>query len=238
MAGVSEFDYFARLVEALEPWLDSVVIIGGWAHLLYRLHPLAQPLNYEPLGTFDADVAVPLDLPATGEQIRERLLAQQFREELMGDTQPPAAHYRVQSGDNSFYAELLTPLEGCAVKRGGKRDVTVRISGVPVQKLRYLEILLRNPSDVMIAPALGYPTPVVRRILVPNPGSVPRPEDLDSRQAQSRQARERHPLCPRHDRDIRRQSRLDPRAMGDQCTASAAGKCVAPHRTRCGNVLP
>jgi hypothetical protein len=155
MAGESDFDYFARLVEALEPWLGRVVIIGGWAHRLYRLHPLAQPLDYEPLGTFDADVAVPLDLPASGEQIRERLLAQQFREELMGDTQPPAAHYRVQSGDNSFYAEFLAPLEGSAVKRGGKRDVTARISGVPVQKLRHLEILLRNPLDVMIAPGVA-----------------------------------------------------------------------------------
>jgi hypothetical protein len=171
MANASEVDYFARLVEALEPWLDRVVIIGGWAHRLYRLHPLAQPLDYEPLGTFDADVAVPLDLHATGEQIRERLLAREFREELMGDTNPPAAHYRVQSGDNSFYAEFLTPLEGSAVKRGGRRDVTSRISGVPVQKLRHLELLLKNPWEVMIAPALGYPTPGVRRILVPNPAA-------------------------------------------------------------------
>ena len=45
MANVSEVDYFARLVEALEPWLDRVVIIGGWAHRLYRQNPLAQPLD-------------------------------------------------------------------------------------------------------------------------------------------------------------------------------------------------
>jgi hypothetical protein len=120
------------------------------------------------LGTFDSDIAVPLDLPATGEQLRARLLERNFREELMGDMQPPAAHYRVESGDNSFYAEFLTPLEGSAVKRGGRRDVTARISGVSVQKLRHLELLLQNPWDVVIAPATGYPTPVVRRIRVPN----------------------------------------------------------------------
>jgi hypothetical protein len=40
MAGQSDVEYFARLVDALEPWLDQVVIIGGWAHRLYRLHPL------------------------------------------------------------------------------------------------------------------------------------------------------------------------------------------------------
>jgi hypothetical protein len=171
MAGPSEIEYFARLVEALDPWLDRVVVIGGWAHRLYRLHPLAQPLDYEPLATFDTDVAVPLDLPATGEQIRERLLERDFREELMGDTQPPAAHYHVESGDSSFYAEFLTPLEGSEVKHGGRRDLTARVSGVSVQKLRHLELLLQNPWDLLIAPATGYPTPGVRRILVPNPAA-------------------------------------------------------------------
>jgi hypothetical protein len=86
----------------------------------------------------------------------------------MGDMQPPAAHYRVESGDNSFYAEFLTPLDGSTVKRGGRRDVTARVSGVSVQKLRHLELLLQKPWDVMIAPATGYPTPGVRRILLPN----------------------------------------------------------------------
>jgi hypothetical protein len=168
MAIQSDVEYFACLVDALETWLDQVVIIGGWAHRLYRLHPLAQPLEYEPLGTFDTDIAVPLDLPAAGGQIRARLLERNFREELMGDMQPPAAHHRVETGDNSFYAEFLTPLEGSAVKRGGRRDVTARVSGVSVQKLRYLELLLQDPWDVMIAPATGYPMPGVRRILLPN----------------------------------------------------------------------
>lgn len=171
MAGPSDVEHFARLIEALDPWLDHVVIIGGWAHRLYRLHPFAQPLDYEPLGTFDTDIAVPLDLPATGEQLRARLLERNFREELMGDMQPPAAHYRVESDETSFYAEFLTPLEGSAVKRGGRRDVTARVSGVSVQKLRHLELLLQNPWNVMIAPAAGYPTSGARRILIPNPAA-------------------------------------------------------------------
>jgi hypothetical protein len=37
------------LIDTLRPWLDQVVIIGGWTHRLYRLRPLAQPLGY-PLG--------------------------------------------------------------------------------------------------------------------------------------------------------------------------------------------
>lgn len=32
---------FGRLVEALRPWLGHLVIVGGWAHHLYRYHPNA-----------------------------------------------------------------------------------------------------------------------------------------------------------------------------------------------------
>ena len=40
---------FARLVEAIRPWLAHVVIVGGWAHRLYRFHPLATAQEYQPL---------------------------------------------------------------------------------------------------------------------------------------------------------------------------------------------
>jgi hypothetical protein len=42
----ADFENFGRRIEALTPWLDQVVIIGGWAHRLYRLHPSAQQLDY------------------------------------------------------------------------------------------------------------------------------------------------------------------------------------------------
>lgn len=46
-----------RLVEALRPWLGETVIVGGWAHRLYRLHPSAGSPAYQPVRTRDADVA-------------------------------------------------------------------------------------------------------------------------------------------------------------------------------------
>ena len=58
-AGAPENEHFVRLVHALNPWLNQVVIIGGWAHRLYRLHPLAQRMEYPPLTTLDTDIAVP-----------------------------------------------------------------------------------------------------------------------------------------------------------------------------------
>ena len=79
MAANRDAKDFARLIEALHPWLDQVVVIGGWAHRLYRLHPLAQLLDYAPLATFDTDVAVPAQLPVAGQNMHERLLLAAFR---------------------------------------------------------------------------------------------------------------------------------------------------------------
>lgn len=40
---MDDFGAFARLLDALRPWLGHVVIIGGWAHRLHRFHPLSHP---------------------------------------------------------------------------------------------------------------------------------------------------------------------------------------------------
>jgi hypothetical protein len=57
-----------RLLAAIEPWLGEVVIIGGRAHRLYRLHPSAQTLDYTPLISFDADIAIPSKLSKGDQQ--------------------------------------------------------------------------------------------------------------------------------------------------------------------------
>lgn len=168
MAANPDVEHFARPIDTLHPWLDQVVIIGGRAHRLYRLHSLAQSLDYEPLGTLDTDVAVPAQLPANGEGIRQRLLENGFCEELLGSMEPPVAHYHVAAGNSGFYAEFLTPLVGGEVKPGDKRDVTAQIAGVLVQKLRHLELLLNAPWEVAVAPTNGYRTSGSRQVYVPN----------------------------------------------------------------------
>jgi hypothetical protein len=120
MPSVSEFDPFARLLQVLEPWLDEVVIVGGWAHRLHRLHPFGQSLAYAPLMTLDADIAVPPRLAVLDEDIRQRLLAGGFREEFLGTDQLPATHYRLGTAGSGFYAEFITPLVG-SVAAAAKR---------------------------------------------------------------------------------------------------------------------
>lgn len=57
----------ARLVDALRPWLNHLVIVGGWAHRLHRFHPWASPPAYRPLRTQDADVAFSSTAPLVGD---------------------------------------------------------------------------------------------------------------------------------------------------------------------------
>jgi Nucleotidyltransferase len=148
MNGVNNPDPFTRLVAALQPWLGQVVIVGGSVHRLYRLHPYAQELDYPPLSTLDADVAVPTRLPAGEQDIRARLLAHGFTEEFLGDDHPPATHYRLSDEASGFYAEFLTPLVGSKYDRKRKRKTTTEIAGVSSQQLRYIELLLHHPWSI------------------------------------------------------------------------------------------
>jgi hypothetical protein len=160
---------FARLIESIEPWLDQAVIIGGWAHRLYRLHPSARAVEYPPLTTFDADVALPIRLEVNEQDIRERLVANGFREEFLGDHQPPATHYRLGDAKSGFYAEFLTPLIGSQYDRKGTAKATGRVGGVTSQKLRHLDLLLNMPWHVELDESKGFPLAPPKRVQIPNP---------------------------------------------------------------------
>jgi len=69
---------FSKFIVALEPWLGEVVLVGGWAHRLYRLDPRARKLDYLPLTTLDGDVAVPPKLKKEESTVRKRLLEAGF----------------------------------------------------------------------------------------------------------------------------------------------------------------
>ena len=161
---------FAQLVQAIEPWRESLVLVGGWAHRLHRFHPLAAPPDYAPIVTKDTDLAFGGDAPLEGD-IKSALLAAGFREELAGNHRPPVAHYALGHDDGGFYAEFLTPLRGSAVKRRGKVDATVSAAGITAQKLRYLDILLVEPWTVTIGSDQDIPVLEPKQALVANPAS-------------------------------------------------------------------
>jgi hypothetical protein len=72
MNGQSDNEQFARLIVALEPWLAQVVIIGGWTHRLYWVHPSAQRTDHLPLTTLDTDIAISAPLKVVDTDVRER----------------------------------------------------------------------------------------------------------------------------------------------------------------------
>jgi hypothetical protein len=139
----SETSSFSRLMLALSPYRGDLVLIGGWAHRLFRLHSLAAPTGFEPLVTLDADLAVPARIPPRQEDLRALLIKNGFGERLLGDAEPPVTRY-VLEGDAGFYAEFVTPLTGS----GGIR--TLEIAGITAQALRYLEILWHRPWSVFL----------------------------------------------------------------------------------------
>jgi Nucleotidyltransferase len=165
-----ELQAFAKFIGAIEPWLDEAVLIGGWAHRLYRLHPLGRKLGYLPLTTLDGDVAIPPKLKAHETTVRQRLLDAGFKEEFVGDDRPPATHYHYGKG-GSFYAEFLTPLGGSEYDRSGKRKATTEVGGISSQLLRYIEILMISPWKVELGKENGYSLSRKLKVQIANPTS-------------------------------------------------------------------
>jgi len=165
-----EVEAFSKFIVAIEPWLGEVVLVGGWAHRLYRLDARARKLDYLPLTTLDGDVAVPPKLKKEESTIRKRLLEAGFEEEFIGEDRPPATHYHYGKG-GGFYAEFLAPLEGSEYDRKGKRKATKEVGGVSSQLLRYIDILLLSPWNVELCEKNGYALSPKRTVQIANPAS-------------------------------------------------------------------
>lgn len=162
---MNDFNRFVQLIRALEPALNDVVFVGGWAHRLHRQHPLAHIPGYEPLVTLDADVVIATRAPAAGDDLGARLESEGFKASYFGDDKPPAAHYELVDA-SGFYAEFLIPLVGSESKRG-ERDATGRVRGIVATKLRHLELLTIAPWTINLGGVGADPTVPVH-VNVPN----------------------------------------------------------------------
>jgi hypothetical protein len=166
----AQLEPFAKFVEALDPWLGQVVLVGGWAHRLYRLDSRARKLPYLPLTTLDGDVAIPTKLKVEESSVRKRLLDAGFREEFVGEDRPPATHYHYGQ-ESGFYVEFLSPLVGSEYDRKGKRKATKEVGGISSQQLRYIEILMMEPWKLSLGEQDGYPFSPAKTVLAANPTS-------------------------------------------------------------------
>lgn len=167
---MNDFSALARLIQAIEPWRVHLVLVGGWAHRLYRFHPMANAPTYQPLLTRDTDLAFANQAPLEGD-IKSALAQAGFAEELSGEHRPPVTRYTLGDDDAGFYVEFLTPLQGSGVKRNGAPDATVAKAGITAQKLRHLDILLIDPWQIRVGPDQLVPLPQPIDLQVANPAS-------------------------------------------------------------------
>ncbi|HYV43260.1 MAG TPA: GSU2403 family nucleotidyltransferase fold protein [Myxococcaceae bacterium] len=172
MAALTDREAFARLVIAVEPYLDALVFVGGWAHRLYAFHELADPIDFEPLATDDADLAAPARLQVRKETLAARLKSAGFTEEFRGEDTPPISEYHLGEEEAGLYVEFLAPLAGGSMSRKGKPRDTALVGGVTAQTLRYVDLLLEAPWSVRIHQRLGFPVGKEGfQIRIPNPAS-------------------------------------------------------------------
>lgn len=162
---------FARFLDAALPYLDEIVIAGGWASRLHRLSPHAVELDFAPLLTSDVDTATPSVLPKREQTLGERMIRYGFVEQLSTNFKPPVTRYTLEEPEG-FEVEFVANLSGGYRKWGGTEDATVEVAGITAQKLHYVDLLLVRPWTVKLRPQDGYPMEAkVLNVRVPNPVS-------------------------------------------------------------------
>lgn len=167
----SDKEEFVRIVTAMRPYLDQLVIVGAWCHRLLQFHPLAMPPAFEPVMTEDADVATPDRLPARTVSLDEALTAGGFKARLSGDGKLPVTKYYPNNDGNGLYIEFVTQLQGSGYTRGGGLNDILAVSGVTAQRLRHVDLLLFEPWELELSRERGFDVGDALVVRVANPAS-------------------------------------------------------------------
>jgi len=124
-------------LKVLQPYLEDLVIVGGWAPYLYAAHE--QP-SEEAVGlkTRDIDVAVPREIPAREKTIDQLLSEADFTCEPSSLDIPPVTHYVATHEGDEVEIEFIT------TARGADPGVRTVQSGLTAQELRYVDVLLEG----------------------------------------------------------------------------------------------
>lgn len=89
MAADSPDAFLAHVLQVFRPYLDRVVLAGGFAARLYGLHPQAAPTGLRLLRTFDADFATPPRVErVAGRSLYDLARAAAFDEEPLREFEP------------------------------------------------------------------------------------------------------------------------------------------------------
>ena len=161
-ANKTDISSLLKAVEVLAPYLDEIVIVGGWVPFLYNRYgqmPSAHPL----LRTMDIDLVVPRRVEEHGRPTIDELLSRAWYQARISGLDIPVVKYELASPVTEI--EFLTPEVG----RPGKAALAVQ-HGLTAQAVRYLQILLENTKKIEINDTIdGSDISLV--VTVPSPGA-------------------------------------------------------------------
>ena len=165
----------ARFLEAIEGYLDKVVLCGGWASFFYRHLSLGSRPSHGPLFTHDFDLVSPPALPQAGVgSLSDCLSRANFV--AIRNREPPVVFYQHERWGTEdrapVYGEFLTPLEGPETDRSGQRKTVRELQdGVTAQRLRYLDLLLHEPLGINTAQVPSLKLTRALEVSIPNPAA-------------------------------------------------------------------
>ncbi|MGD0855741.1 MAG: GSU2403 family nucleotidyltransferase fold protein [Dehalococcoidia bacterium] len=141
---VSESDLLSLLktLDTLKPYLNDIVIVGGWVPFLYRKYG-AIPSRHPAVRTVDIDIAVHHQVPDKGRTTIDELLTKAGYTTRMYGSNSGAVKYELDTPPTEI--EFITPEIG----KSREESITVQ-SGLIAQALRYLDIPLNNFRQIMI----------------------------------------------------------------------------------------
>ncbi len=151
----------ARGLAAIEPYLDVVVVAGGWVPHVYELLYDATAAGRSPR-TRDIDLAVPRSVPVRSQSIDELLKGADFRCEFHSLDSPPVTKYVATQGDDDVEIEFITDAPGAS-------EAAVMVQpDLTAQELHYVGLLLDSPWPVDLGELTDGDVDLM--ILVPRPG--------------------------------------------------------------------
>ncbi len=149
-------------LRVLQPYLDDIVIAGGWVPYLYAAH-LPPSDEAVALKTRDLDLAVPREVPEREKTIDQLLGDADFSCDFRSRETPPVTIYLATHAGDEVQIEFIT------IARGANPGVRTVQSGLTAQELRYVDLLLEHtwplPLGVLSAGELEG------RVWVPKPSA-------------------------------------------------------------------
>ncbi|GAB4252812.1 MAG: hypothetical protein Kow00129_13680 [Thermoleophilia bacterium] len=149
-------------LKALRPYLDDIVVAGGWVPYLYAAH-LPPSEESVALKTRDLDLAVPREIPRRGKTIDQLLDDANFTCEFRSLGHPPVTVYLAAHAGDEVEIEFITTAQGADI---GVRKVQ---DGLTAQELRYVDLLLERTWSLRLdALTAGE---IEGRVWVPTPAA-------------------------------------------------------------------